>query len=176
MARSVARLNAPTNSGTSRGIIALARAIRLPLSKSAPRAICAFMILSASSSSVGMKRSAMVIIIASSCEGKRSFDSGRIMRSRPSVSTTGDVVNVSIEVPITRNTRRSEKKTAFCSPSFVSFKKPQLKSTVSPVEKSRLMTNVKTMMNRSALMPRIRKPRLISAILAIPSRNRKASA
>jgi hypothetical protein len=34
--------------------------------KSAPRAICAFMMRSVSSSSVGMNRSAMVIIIASS--------------------------------------------------------------------------------------------------------------
>ena len=50
--------------------IAFAREIRLPLSKSAPRAIWAFMILSVSSSRVGMKRRAMVIIMASSWAGK----------------------------------------------------------------------------------------------------------
>mgnify|MGYP002981931322 CR=1 FL=1 len=47
--------------------MALARLKMFPLSKSAPLAICAFMILSVSSNKMGMKRSAMDIIMATSC-------------------------------------------------------------------------------------------------------------
>ena len=84
------------------GIIFFARFIRLPDSKSAPRAICAFIILSASSISVGMKRSAMVIIMASSCAGKwiSAF-------SRPSVSWFGVVVSVIRLVPTSSSTSLS---------------------------------------------------------------------
>lgn len=46
--------------------MAFARSTKLPLSKSAPRAAWAFIILSVSSISVGIKRSAMVIIMANS--------------------------------------------------------------------------------------------------------------
>ena len=43
--------------------------IRFPFSKSAPRAICAFIILSVSSRRIGIKRRAIDIIIAISCTG-----------------------------------------------------------------------------------------------------------
>ena len=80
------------NSGTRIGIIALARCTRLPDSKSAPRAFCAEMIFSVSSIRVGMKRSAIDIIMESSCTGACSFLSGESRRSRPSVSWMGEVV------------------------------------------------------------------------------------
>ena len=99
---------ADTKSGTSSGTMALAREIRFPLSKSAPRAIWAFMILSASSISVGMKRSAMDIIIASSWAGKWIFFSGLRSISMPSDSAMGEVVRVIREVPSTRKTNRRE--------------------------------------------------------------------
>ena len=47
-------MNAFTKSGTKSGIIAFARLIIFPVSKSAPLAICAFIILSVSSASVGI--------------------------------------------------------------------------------------------------------------------------
>ena len=79
----------------------------LPDSKSAPRAICAFMILSASSMRVGIKRKAMVIIIASSCAGKPSFPNGVSSFSNASVSAMGVVVSVISDVPASSSTRRS---------------------------------------------------------------------
>ena len=80
------------NSGIRMGISARMRSVNLPLSSLAPRAFWAFMIFSVSSISVGIKRSAMVIIIASSCTGKCSFCSGRSSDSIASVSTMGLVV------------------------------------------------------------------------------------
>ena len=91
-ASSSARRKAEMNSGTSSGTSAFARSVSLPVSKLAPLAFCADMILSASSISVGMKRSAMLIIIASSCTGRRSFFSGDSSSSMPSVSAIGLVV------------------------------------------------------------------------------------
>ena len=91
-ASSSARRNADTNSGTSSGSSALARWMRLPVSKSAPRAFCADMILSVSSMSVGIKRRAMDIIMLISCTGTLSFLSGPKRISIASVSAMGDVV------------------------------------------------------------------------------------
>ena len=68
------------------------RRSRLPVSKSEPRAFCADIILSVSSMSVGMKRSAMVIIIAKSCTGTCRCRSGESSRSMPSVKSSGEVV------------------------------------------------------------------------------------
>ena len=85
-ARSLARRNAEINSGTRRGTIFFAFWIRFPFSKSAPLAICAFMILSVSSRRIGIKRRAMDIIMAISCTGTRILFSGRSSLSRPSVS------------------------------------------------------------------------------------------
>ena len=92
VASSSARRKALTNSGTRMGISALARRMRLPVSKSAPRAFWAEMILSVSSISVGMKRRAMDIIIASSWTGTWSFFKGFISRSMASVRAMGEVV------------------------------------------------------------------------------------
>ena len=50
------------------------------------------MILSVSSIRVGMNRSAIVIIMASSCTGRCSFAKGFSSRSMASVSTMGLVV------------------------------------------------------------------------------------
>ena len=90
------------NSSTRRGTMFFAFWIRFPFSKSAPRAICAFMILSVSSRRIGIKRRAIDIIIAISCTGTWSLFSGRSRRSRPSVSWLGVVVSVIMEEPITR--------------------------------------------------------------------------
>ena len=74
------------------GTSALARWKMLPDSKSAPRAFWADMILSVSSISVGMKRRAMDIIIASSWMGIFSFFSGDSRCSSASVRLMGLVV------------------------------------------------------------------------------------
>ena len=66
VASSSARRKALINRGTSTGIRAFARSMMLPLSKSAPRAFWADMILSVSSIRVGMNRRAMHIIMESS--------------------------------------------------------------------------------------------------------------
>ena len=70
------------------------RCHRLPLVKLAPRAVWAFMMRSVSSSSVGMKRRAMVIIMASSWAGTPTRLKGFSKCSMPSVRTIGDVVYV----------------------------------------------------------------------------------
>ena len=70
----------------------MARWIRLPLSKSAPRARWADMILSVSSMRVGINRRAIDIVIASSWTGTRTFFSGPSRDSSPSVSRMGEVV------------------------------------------------------------------------------------
>ena len=102
----------------------------LPLSKSAPRAFWAFMILSVSSISVGMNRSAMAMIMASSCAGKPTLDSGFMMLSRPSVSAMGDVVSVKSCDAITSSTSRKAMNTAFLSPSRVMVMNAHRHSTV----------------------------------------------
>ena len=71
------------------GTSALMRSVILPVSSWAPRAFWAFMILSVSSMRVGMKRSAMLIIMASSCTGKWILPSGLSSCSMASVSTMG---------------------------------------------------------------------------------------
>ena len=65
---------------------------RLPFTKSAPLEDCAFMMRSVSSRSVGMKRSAIVIIMASSCAGTPIRLNGMRSASMPSVRTIGLVV------------------------------------------------------------------------------------
>ena len=74
------------------GMRALAFWMRLPLSKSAPLAFWAEMILSVSWMRVGMKRRAMLIIMDSSWTGKLSFFKGRKSFSNPSVKRMGEVV------------------------------------------------------------------------------------
>ena len=92
VASSSARRKALTKRGTRMGIRAFARRIRLPVSKSAPLAFWADMILSVSSIRVGMKRRAMLIIMASSWTGTLSFLSGLSRLSKPSVRAMGEVV------------------------------------------------------------------------------------
>ena len=57
------------------------------------------MILSVSSIRIGIKRSAIDIIIAIACTGTPILESGISAFSRPSVSWFGVVVSVMIEVP-----------------------------------------------------------------------------
>ncbi len=77
------------------GITDFARFISPPSSKEAPRADCAFIMRSASSIRVGINRSAMVIIMATSWAGKCSFlQTGESSLSMPSVSAMGAVVRV----------------------------------------------------------------------------------
>ena len=80
------------NRGTRMGTRAFAFSIRFPLSKSAPRAFWADMILSVSSISVGMNRRAMDIIMVSSWTGTRKRFKPFSSRSRPSVRLMGLVV------------------------------------------------------------------------------------
>ena len=107
IARSVARRNAEINSGTRSGTIAFAFWIRFPLSKSAPLAICAFMILSVSSTRIGINRRAMDIIIEISWTGTPTRFKNPRLFSSPSVSWLGVVVSVKIVEPKTRKISRS---------------------------------------------------------------------
>ena len=130
-----------------------ARCTRLPDSKSAPLAICAFMILSVSSIRIGIKRSAIDIIIEISCTGTwRRFKHPRL-RSKPSVSWFGVVVSVMTEEPITRYIRRRPMKTASRKPSCVTFKNPIWKIT-RPFVRNRLKLILISNRNTIALSPR----------------------
>ena len=98
----MARLKAEINNGTSTGIIAFARLTRFPFSKSAPLAICAFIILSVSSIRIGINLKAIVIIIAKSWTGTFiTFKNPRLFSS-PSVRLFGVVVSVISDEPIIR--------------------------------------------------------------------------
>ena len=140
------------NSGTRSGTSAFARRIRLPLSKSAPLAICAFMILSVSSSSMGINRSAIDIIIATSCTGTLNSFRGRSPFSSPSVRLFGVVVRVIMEEPIISIVSRTAIVTAVASPSFVivSF---HMVTSASPGVRKRLNTTVINNRNTTALIP-----------------------
>ncbi|MPN05181.1 hypothetical protein SDC9_152431 [bioreactor metagenome] len=107
------------NNGTSIGSMFFALRIILPEAKSAPLAVCAFIILSVSSSKVGIKRKAIVIIIASSCAGTPIFLNGFRIASIPSVKTIGDVVKVSIEDIIKSKIRRRDILMPMARPSLV---------------------------------------------------------
>src|SRR6056297_2789371 len=102
MASSSALWKALINKGIMIGIIFFIRLTIFLLSKSAPRAICAFIIFSVSSIKVGIKRRAIVIIIAISCAGIGILIILNIDNnlSIPSVSAIGEVVNVNQEVDI----------------------------------------------------------------------------
>ena len=80
------------------------------------------MIWSTSTSSVGMNRSAMVTISASSSVGTRSRRSGRPSQARPSVSAIGCVVSVSTEPISTSTSRRRLRNAANASPSHEKWK------------------------------------------------------
>ena len=82
--------------------MAFAFCIRLPVSKSAPLAIWAFMILSVSSTRMGINLRAMDIIMATSWIGTLNRFRKPRPFSRPSVSWFGVVVSVMTDEPMTR--------------------------------------------------------------------------
>ena len=94
----------------------------LPVKKSAPRDCCAFMILSVSSMSVGTKRRAIVIIIASSCAGTPMDLSDERIASSASVSFSGLVVNVRSDDSSSSSARRRQMKKPRTSPSQVAVR------------------------------------------------------
>ena len=110
VANSSARLNELTNKGTSSGTIDLTLSFIGPDEKSTPLAVWAFMIFSVSSISVGMKRSAMDIINASSCTGIFHFFKGPNSSSIPSVMDIGDVVKVKSDVTRINNVNLTDMK------------------------------------------------------------------
>ena len=175
-ASSSARRNALTNSGTSSGIMALARWRMLPVSKFAPRAFWAFMILSASSISVGMKRSAMDIIMAISWAGKWTTVSGRISDSRPSVSEMGEVVSVRSWDEITSRISRTAMKLAILRPPVVMVKIQKCTSTSPVFWKNRLRMNVNMMMKKIGFNPLNRNFRRTPVDSAVSSTNAAISA
>ncbi len=144
IARSFARRKALMKSGTRIGTIAFARWRRLPLSKSAPRACCAFMILSVSSMRIGMKRSAIDIIIEISCTGTPTFFRAPSPFSRPSVSWFGVVVSVMSEEPSTRRIRRAPIMSAMWRPSRVIFRIQNCTSTSPGVRKRLKLTEIRS--------------------------------
>ena len=130
------------------GTTLLSRRAMLPVVKSAPRACCAFMILSVSSRSVGTKRSAIVIIIASSCAGTPTRLSGESSASSASVSFSGLVVNVSSDESSRSSTRRRQMKKPCESPSQVR-ENSQTCAISSPGVVQRWMRNVKSRIHQS---------------------------
>ena len=121
--------------------MALARLKMLPLSKSAPLAICAFMILSVSSNKMGIKRSAMDIIMATSCTGTLNIFKGPIIFSIPSVRLFGVVVSVITDDPMISSVRRIAMEMAIFRPSCVMVSFQIVKSGV-PCVRNRLNTTV----------------------------------
>ena len=84
------------------GIMLFTLWMMLPLSRSAPLAIWAFMILSVSSRRMGIKRRAMDIIMATSCTGTCILLRGCRRLSMPSVRALGVVVKVISDEPAIR--------------------------------------------------------------------------
>ena len=100
------------------GTRAFARFSRFPLSKSAPLAFWALIILPVSSIRVGIKRRAIVIIMENSCTGSPIFFNGERSLSIASVRATGAVVYVrSTKVLMIRQTILSAIKKAYFRPS-----------------------------------------------------------
>jgi small subunit ribosomal protein S13 len=84
--------------GVKRGKKFLIRFNKFPLSNSAPLAIWALIIFSVSSIKVGIKRRAIVIIMAISCAGTLIIFKKDNIFSIPSVRAIGEVVRVSHDV------------------------------------------------------------------------------
>ena len=124
------------------GIIALIRFKGLPCSKSAPREVCALIILSVSSRSIGMKRSAMLIIITKTEIGTPIFFNGERSTSIPPASTVGVVVSVRSELPIISRIILTAIFAARATPSAVIVINPFEKSTLSPVVRNRFKSAV----------------------------------
>ena len=123
------------------------------LSKSAPLDIWAFIILSVSSSKVGINLKAIVIIIASSWAGKPNFLSGAQAFSIPSVKDIGDVVRVNIDVPATNRISLKAIKIAVLIPFAYIFIKPRANKRSPPLIKKMFITKVKRIIHLSGFIP-----------------------
>lgn len=99
-----------------------------------------------------MNRSAIVIIIASSCAGSPSLLKGCKSLSTPSVRDIGVVVKVSSELPRIRRANRDDIFTAIRTPSQVICTQPITINGV-PAVKNRLITAENTMMSMTGLSP-----------------------
>ena len=132
--------------------MAFAFLIRFPLSKSAPLAICAFMILSVSSIKMGMKRNAIDIIMAISCTGRCINFRGLIAFSIPSVRLLGVVVSVMMEEPIISMVSLTAMSTAILIPSLVIFSF-QMVIKASPGVRNRLKITVSKSKNNIERIP-----------------------
>lgn len=152
IARSSARLKAEMNSGTKIGTMAFARFMKFPVSKSAPLACCARMILSVSSISIGMNLSAMDIIMAISCTGTLIYFKKDNPFSSPSVRLFGVVVRVIRDEPMIKYTSLITIKMAVFRPLSVMVIFHTLKITV-PGVKNRLNAALISIKIRIAFRP-----------------------
>ena len=110
------------------------------------------MILSVSSSKIGIKRSAMDIIMETSCTGTLNFLSGFNRLSRPSVRWFGVVVRVISDEPMISITRRTAILDAISMPSHVIFNFQIVTAGVPGVRK-RLNTTAKSIRNTIDFIP-----------------------
>ena len=136
-----------------------------PRSRSAPRASCDLTMRSVSLSSVGMQRSAIVIIIASSCAGKPKRLNGEKMLSSPSDSAIGLVVSVSRLANSTSSVSRSAIVQASSTPSRLTRKILHCHNG-SPDAKNRFSSAVKTIRNSTVRIERSKKDTLVRASAA----------
>ena len=97
---------AEDKSGTIKETMARSFSMSFPCSKSTPLDDWAFIILSVSSKKVGIKRSAKVIVIATSEVGKWNTFKGVKYHSKAKVKSKGFVVAVKIVVKETIKTKR----------------------------------------------------------------------
>ena len=150
------------------------RTMIFPVSKSAPLAICAFMILSVSSIKIGINLSAIDIIMAISCTGSIKLK-GFIKRSSALVSWFGVVVSVIREVPTIRKLRRIAIRTAISRPFSVMVIFQNVTSTSSPGVKIRLNTTVIPRRKAMDFIPFRIKERGTLDTLIQAARNRNAA-
>ena len=113
-----------------------------PCSKSAPLEVCALIILSVSSRSVGINLSAMLIIITKTETGTPIFLSGDRSDSIPLVKTVGVVLKVRSDVPIIRSVILTAILTASHTPPSVMEKMPFSKITLPSSTKNKLRSAV----------------------------------
>ena len=104
VAKSAALLIEDTKSGINIGIKLFALCNIFPVSKLAPLAFCALVILSVSSIKVGINLNAKDITIAISCTGNLITFKIPNDFSRPSAQSLGVVVSVITDVPTTNST------------------------------------------------------------------------
>jgi hypothetical protein len=119
---------------------------------------------------VGIKRRAIVIIIANSWAGRPNLVKGFKRASIPSVKIMGEVVRVKSDVPIIRRVNLTAINPACLKPSSVIFMKPNEKTTLPGVIK-RLIKKVTKMMNKIGLKPFITNLRGTFEIVITTVRN-----